>query len=60
MRKVHGEHSEAEGEVKARRRKTDMMPSKEEVEERNIDHAVFRSWCTTGSYARAFCTDMSR
>ena len=39
MRKVHDEHSEeGEKEVKARRMKTDVMPSKEEVDEHNVEH----------------------
>ncbi len=42
--------------VRARARKTDAVPSEKEVEERNLDHAVFRSRrprCVTN---RADCT----
>ena len=31
--------------VRARARKTEMIPSQKELEERNLDHGVFRSWC---------------
>ena len=31
--------------MRARARKTEIVPSDKEVEERNLDHAVFRSWC---------------
>ncbi len=33
--------------VRARARKTEAVPSQREVEEHNLDHAVFRSWCHT-------------
>ena len=31
--------------VKARARNTAAVPSSKEVDEHNLDHAVFRSWC---------------
>ena len=31
--------------VRARARKTEPVPSQREVEEHNLDHGVFRSWC---------------
>ena len=31
--------------VGARARRVEAVPSSKEVEERNLDHAVFRSWC---------------
>ena len=31
--------------VRARARKTGAVPSEKEVEEHNLDHAVFRMWC---------------
>ena len=31
--------------VRARARKTGAVPSQKEVEEHNLDHGVFRSWC---------------
>ena len=31
--------------VRARARKTEAVPSQREVEEHNLDHGVFRSWC---------------
>ncbi len=31
--------------IAARARKAEAAPGKEEAEERNLDHAVFRSWC---------------
>ena len=31
--------------MRARARKTEIAPSDKEVEERNLDHAVFRNWC---------------
>ena len=31
--------------VQARARKTEAVPSAKEVEEHNLDHAAFRSWC---------------
>ncbi len=37
---------ETSGEgVAARARKVESVPSRREVEEHNLDHAVFRSWC---------------
>ena len=41
---IHHER-EAEEAVGARARRTDAVPSAREVEEHNLDHAVFRSWC---------------
>ncbi len=34
-----------EERVFARARKVEAAPSKKEVEDRNLDHAVFRRWC---------------
>ena len=34
-----------EQEVRAKARKTEPVPSQREVEEHNLDHGVFRSWC---------------
>ena len=31
--------------VRARARKTEAVPIQREVEEHNLDHGVFRSWC---------------
>ena len=31
--------------VRARARKTEAVPSQREVDEHNLDHGVFRSWC---------------
>ena len=31
--------------VRTRARRTEIVPSAREVEEHNLDHAVFRSWC---------------
>ena len=31
--------------VRAKARKTGAVPSQKEVEEHNLDHGVFRSWC---------------
>ena len=31
--------------VRARAMKTETVPSQKEVEEHNLDHGVFRSWC---------------
>ncbi len=36
----------------ARARKVGAVPSKKEVEEHNLDHAVFRSWCPHCAKAR--------
>ncbi len=51
FKKVFGENVEEalremgqEG-VGARARKVEAVPSKKEVEEHNLDHVVFRSWC---------------
>ncbi len=56
FRRVFGENSEKavererQGDVgeeaaRARARKAGIVPSGLEVEEGNLDHAVFRSWC---------------
>ncbi len=39
--------SEEAGEeaVRTKARRTEIVPSMREVEEHNLDHAVFRSWC---------------
>ena len=35
----------SEGGVVAKARKVEVVPSKKEVGDHNLDHAVFRSWC---------------
>ena len=56
FRRVFGESAEevvererrgevGEEAVRARARKTGAVPSEKEVEEHNLDHAAFRSWC---------------
>ena len=56
FRRVFGESAEevveremrgdvGEEVAQARPRKTGAVPSEKEVEEHNLDHAVFRSWC---------------
>ncbi len=51
IKKVFGESVEEalrdmnEERVAARARRVEAVPNKREVEERNLDHAVFRSWC---------------
>ena len=56
FRRVFGESAEevvererrgdvGEEAVRARARKAEIAPSDREVEEHNLDHAVFRSWC---------------
>ncbi len=40
-----GEREIGEQAVRARARKTGAVPSQKEVEEHNLDHGVFRSWC---------------
>ncbi len=56
FRRVFGESSEevvqrerqgdaGEEAVRTRARKVEMVPSSKEVEERSVDHAVFRNWC---------------
>ena len=39
------EKEAGEEAVRARARKTEAVPSQREVEEHNLDHGVFRSWC---------------
>ena len=39
------EKEAGEEAVRARARKTEAVPSQKEVEEHNLDHGVFRSWC---------------
>ncbi len=49
--KVFGESVEealremGEERAGARARKVEAVPNKKEVEEHNVDHVVFRSWC---------------
>ena len=52
FKRVFGESSKevmereiGEEAVRARARKTETVPSQKEVEEHNLDHGVFRSWC---------------
>ena len=51
LEKVFGQSVEetlketSEEGVAARARKVEAVPSKKEVEDHNLDHAVFRSWC---------------
>ena len=52
FRRVFGESSKevverevGEEAVRARARTTEVAPSQREVEEHNLDHGVFRSWC---------------
>ena len=56
FRRVFGESAEevveqerrgdvGEEAARARARKAEIAPSDKEVEERNLDHAVFRCWC---------------
>jgi hypothetical protein len=51
FKKVFGESVEetlremSEEGFGARARKVEVVPRKKEVEEHNLDHAVFRSWC---------------
>ena len=40
-----GEEMESEEVEKSRVRETESVPSAKEVEEHNVDHAVFRRWC---------------
>ena len=39
------ERIEAEREHRAKMRRTEAVPSDREVEDHNVDHAVFRAWC---------------
>ena len=39
------ERDETEQEHKVKMRKTEAVPNDKEVEEHNVDHAVFRAWC---------------
>ena len=39
------EVEESQEEARVRVRKEEAVPNETEVEEHNIDHAVFRSWC---------------
>ncbi len=39
------EEGAREEAVRARARRVETVPSEKEVEERNVDHGVFRSWC---------------
>ncbi len=39
--------------VAGRARKVEAVPSRKEVEERSLDHAVFRSWCPHCAKGRA-------
>ncbi len=41
------------GGSSARARKVEAAPSKKEVKDRNLDHAVFRSWCLPRVKSRA-------
>ena len=52
FRRVFGEGTKevverevGEEAVRAKARKTEPVPSQREVEEHNLDHGVFRSWC---------------
>ena len=42
---VKRERDVGEEAVRARARKTEAVPSQREVDEHNLDHGVFRSWC---------------
>ncbi len=42
-----------EGGVVARARTVEAVPSRKEVEEHNLDHAVFKSWCSHCAKGRA-------
>ena len=44
-KKEREEREETEQEHKIKMRKTEAVPSDKEVEEHNVDHAVFRAWC---------------
>ena len=55
-REMRGEVGEEA--VRARARKTGAVPSEREVEEHNLDHAAFRSWCPHCVKGRAGPYDM--
>ena len=40
-----GKEMESEEAERSRVRETESVPSAKEMEERNVDHAVFRRWC---------------
>jgi len=42
---VRPKEKEESEEHQARMRKTEAVPSAKEVDEHNVDHAIFRSWC---------------
>ncbi len=44
-RDARGNEEESEEAVRRKVRETEAVPSEREVEEHNVDHAVFRKWC---------------